>query len=336
MFAAVGTLSPGGQSTGEDPFAMLRPDIVIDNDDRQALDAGKVVLKILPAQDHELAVLVAGSLRANGAELSTKINDIARFKRSSFVPEVGRFSDPPTLKDLDELTLDDVDLEAIKQCRPGDCALKLSDREIDDLRQTAAANTNDASVANAINREFHRIVLNRVRAYLTQGLSGIPHYATGDHQIDLGTAFDSLLRHARFVQSNAPQLGAYLAGYPDAPSPDGKTTSFLYWSKEKYAWKPIVSVTHVTIVAPRQTSTCLELLVASKEVFATRYTSGALVLTFLIRGTDRRAPHYLVYVNRTWVDGLHALWRPFLNHRIRSQAVKVFAAARTRIERAAG
>ena len=71
---------------------------------------------------------------------------------------------------------------------------------------------------------------------------------------------------------------------------------------------------------------------ASREVFATRYTSGGLVLTLLLRGTDARAPHYLVYLNRTWVDGLRAFWRPFVNHHIRSQGPKVFAATRARIE----
>jgi hypothetical protein len=37
-------------------------------------------------------------------------------------------------------------------------------------------------------------------------------------------------------------------------------------------------------------------------------------------------------MNRTWVDGLHALWRPFLDHRIRGQARRVFSAVRERIE----
>jgi len=99
-----------------------------------------------------------------------------------------------------------------------------------------------------------------------------------------------------------------------------------------FAWKPIISVTHVTIVEPDQPGTLPELMAASREVFSTRYTSGALMLTLLLRGTNTRAPYYLVYLNRTWVDALHAFWRPFINHRVRSQGRKAFAAARARIE----
>ena len=73
-------------------------------------------------------------------------------------------------------------------------------------------------------------------------------------------------------------------------------------------------------------------MAASREVFSTRYTSGALTLTLLLRGTDARAPHYLVYVNRTWVDALRALWRPFVNRRVKSQGRKAFEAVRVRIE----
>jgi len=130
-------------------------------------------------------------------------------------------------------------------------------------------------------------------------------------------------------------LGTYLARYPDAPSPPAMTSSFFYWSKERYAWKSIISVTQVTIVNPGLDDGSPELVVTSKEVFATRYTSGGLVLALLLRG-DGRAPHYLIYINRAWVDGLRAFWRPFINHHIRSEARRVFAAARTRIEAANG
>jgi hypothetical protein len=42
---------------------------------------------------------------------------------------------------------------------------------------------------------------------------------------------------------------------------------------------------------------------------------------------------YVVYVNRTWVDGIRALWRPFVEYRVKSQAKKVFADVRERLER---
>ena len=318
------------QSAGVDPFAILKPDIAIEQDERQKLDARDVVLKILPAADRELAVLAAGALNASSTKLTEKINDIAALKRSPSVPQIGRFSNPPALADLDGLTLDDDDVDAIEECSPGDCGLKLSEREINELRRTTQGVARRAST-EAINREFRRIVLERVTAYLDRGLAGIPEYATGSSQVGLPAVFDTLLQRSAVVRDKAPQLSTYLARYPAAASPPGMTTSFLYWSKEKYAWKSIISVTHVTIVSPPPSDTSPELVVTSREVFATRYTSGGLIVTLLLRG-DGRAPHYLVYINRTWVDGLRGFWRPFVNHRIRSQARRIFDAGRARIE----
>jgi len=279
-------------------------------------------------------VLAAGALNATSTKLTDKINDIAMLKRSSSVPEIGRFSNPPALADLAALTLDDDDIDAINACRPGDCPLKLSEREIDALHQTANRASGGA-LTQAINQEFRHVVLERVTAYREHGLTAIPEYATGHSQVKLPSAFDLLLRHSAFVRDKAPQLGTYLARYPDAPSPPAMTSSFFYWSKERYAWKSIISVTQVTIVNPGLDDGSPELVVTSKEVFATRYTSGGLVLALLLRG-DGRAPHYLIYINRAWVDGLRAFWRPFINHHIRSEARRVFAAARTRIEAANG
>jgi hypothetical protein len=91
-------------------------------------------------------------------------------------------------------------------------------------------------------------------------------------------------------------------------------------------------VTHVAIMRGGSHGDAPEVLIASREVFSTRYTSGVLALTLLLHGADASSSRYLVYVNRTWVDAVRALWRPFVEWRVKSQAAKVFAMARDRIE----
>jgi hypothetical protein len=46
-----------------------------------------------------------------------------------YIPVVERFSSPPQIEDLERLTLADGDLDDIRDCRPGDCGLKLSGGE---------------------------------------------------------------------------------------------------------------------------------------------------------------------------------------------------------------
>jgi hypothetical protein len=55
--------------------------------------------------------------------------------------------------------------------------------------------------------------------------------------------------------------------------------SFLYWSKEELGGgKPIITITHVSMIPiPREAQT--EMVVASKQVFATHYLSASLSLT---------------------------------------------------------
>ena len=95
----------------------------------------------------------------------------------------------------------------------------------------------------------------------------------------------------------------------------------------------MISVTQVTILRNDSDEALPEVLVVSRDIFATRYTGGSLVLSSLIR--DPNAPpnrRYLVYLNRTWVDGIRAFWRPLVEYRVKSQARKVFAAVRDRLE----
>lgn len=306
--------APRAQSS-DDLFAFLRPTIQVTGDERRELDDRGVVLRILPAKDRELAAFAAGSLDAGADALLASVRNIASLKKGRLVPQIGRFSPQPAIEDVQSLTLDAVDIAAIKRCRPDDCDLKLTAAEIDRLHQAAVRDGGDATAS--LNREFRRILVDRVSNYLRHG------NAEGEEE------FAALLRHSAFIQAQMPQLGLHLERYPTLPMAGAE--SFVYWSKEEYGWKPMITATHVTIVrgdGERQP----ELIVASRDILSTRYTSGSLVLTLLFR--DRPSSrHYLVYVNRTWVDGLRGLWRPFVEHRVKGQAKRIFADVRERIER---
>ena len=83
------------------------------------------------------------------------------------MPVIGRFSHPPRIEDLQGLTLDDKDLEDIRKCEPGDCGVKLSHQEIEDLRQTIARAGIDWK--DAVQKEFRSLVLARAKRYLVGG-----------------------------------------------------------------------------------------------------------------------------------------------------------------------
>jgi hypothetical protein len=313
---AASSASSPSSSTGVDPFEFLRPAIRFSDEERQRLDDRTVIVRILPGSGHELAALAAASLNVGADALVASVNNIAELKKSSFVPEIGRFSPTPRLEDVRNLTLDDGDVDEIARCRPDSCGLKLAPEEILRLQRTIPER--GQRTKDRIEAEFRHIVVERAARYLREG--------------DFGSApeFATLLQHSPFVQGIMSQLGAYLERYPAVRLADAE--SFLYWSKETYGWKPMIGVTQMTIVRGSGERGAPEVVIAARDVFAVRYTSGSFAFTMLFRDPDDASQRYLVYVNRTWVDGVRALWRPFVEHRIKGQAKKVFSVARERIE----
>ena len=64
-----------------------------------------------------------------------RVRDIVNFKKSENVLQIGRFSNPPQREDLAGLTLDDVDIEAIKECRAKSCDVKMSAKFMERTRK---------------------------------------------------------------------------------------------------------------------------------------------------------------------------------------------------------
>jgi hypothetical protein len=310
-------MAVSAQSAKADPFDFLRPTIEFSADDRRELDDRGIVLKILPASGHELATMVAASLNIGPEAFIAKVRNIAALKKGPSVPEIGKFSSSPAIGDLQTLTLDDSDIDAIERCRANRCALKLNAAEIDRLHRARVSGARDPR--ESVRQEFRQVVLDRATGYLAGGAQ------------DTKPQFLTLMQNSPLV-ARTPQLASYLERFPAAPLPGAE--SFLYWSKETYAWNPMISVTQVTILRNVGDSALPEVLVISRDIFATRYTGGSLVLTSLVRDPGPAATRrYLVYVNRTWVDGIRALWRPLVEYRVKSQAKKVFAGVRDRLER---
>jgi hypothetical protein len=304
----------------DDPFAFLRPTIQFSEDERHKLDDRQVVIKILPADGHELAAMAAASLDAGPEALVRSVRNIVDLEKSALIPQLGRFSPQPRLDDLRALTLEDVDIAEIRQCEPGHCGLKLEADEIARLQRVVSGTDGTDSSRGEITQELRRIMLARAQRYLQRG--------------DERTAaqFATLLQHSPYLRARLPALVASLERYRDGHVPG--VESFLYWSKEMYAWKPMITITHLTIRRGDGANGEPEVAVASRDIFSTRYTSGTLTLMLLLRSPDS-SRRYLVYINRTWVDGVRALWRPIVEHRIKKQARTIFADVRARIERGA-
>lgn len=303
-----------------DPFAWLHPAISLDETARSHIDRGDVLVRILPAGDGELGVFAASRLDTEPEMLATWAASIADLKKSPYVLAVRRFSDPPAIEDLDTLALDDSDLESARRCTPGDCALKIASGDIESLRRAARAG--GTQWKDAVQRQFRRIVLDRVNAYEAEGFAGLSPYADRQKRLYPQVAFASLLASSPYLQSD--------------PITDvaARTESFFYWSKEQYGTgKPVITVTHVDVVRP-PVPCALRVALVSTEILATHYRNASIGLTAVVE--DVAGQGYLVYVNRSQLDVLGgffgALKRAIIESRVKSESVQVFGELRRRLE----
>jgi hypothetical protein len=316
-------------ATRADPFAFFQPSVTLGTEERDRLDEGKPVARTLPGADREISMFAAVAVDIDGDRLVAWMREIAALKKSSYVLAIGRFSDPPTLDDLADLRLDDGELSKIRRCRPGDCDVKLSGTEMRQLRR--AADEGGDAWKERVQEGFREVVLQRVRAYLDGGHGALPPSEDHSRAVDPGSSFARLIARSVFLTRNVPEFADHLSGYPASPLPG--VESFVYWSKERLANKPTISVTHVNILRGRPPNTP-DALVASKQIFATHYFNASLALTAIVG--DQSGSRYLAYLNRSEVDALGGpfggLVRWVAQRRLRGEAMRVLENLRVRLE----
>ncbi len=315
-------------STPVDPFRFFAPSVTLTDEERGRLENGEPVTRILPGRGLEVAVFASVPVDVDGDRLVAWMRRIDALKKSSYVLAIGRFSNPPTLDDLAQLSLDDDELTDVRQCRPKHCALKLSAHEMSELR--AAAAQAGGGWKSALQEAFRLAVLRRVQAYLAEGI--VSPYDDHDPPVQPSARFRELLDRSAFLLEHAPAFVEHLRGYPQTAATG--VESFLYWSKERLAGKPIISVTHVSIVRGCEDG-LPDALVAGKEIFSTHYINASLSITAIV-ADSRGGPNYLVYVNRSEVDTLGGMFgglvRMIMQRRLKAEAATVLAGLRRRLE----
>lgn len=314
-----------------DPLASLAPDGFLDAKKQADLSSGAAVVDVLPARAGDLAIFGAAKIRVGTDRLGAWMRQIEDLQRGPYVPTAARFSDPPRLQDLDRLVLDGSDLDDIRDCERGDCGLKLSGDEIDQLRRRVVVA--GGQWRSAVQAEFRSIMFNRAVAYLARGDDGMAPYEDHDRPVFPGMAFEAIAARMDGAKLADPGVTEYLRRFPDMRRDD--IESFLFWSKERFgSGKPIVTITHVAIV-PAVRGDQTELVIASKQVFATHYISASLSFVSITTPTSS-GDRYLLYTRRSHVDVLLGFWggltRRIVESRIRGEGPSVLDVIRRRLE----
>jgi hypothetical protein len=280
---------------------VLVDDLDISPGDLHALLVGDVVGRTIDTLDpHELAAYGATRLTLSKEAFFARYRDVVDFKRHEAVRQIGRFGTPPSLEDVLGLTFEPGTLEDLRACRPGDCKVKLPAATIarlrSDVRWTTPHWRDDCQLL------LRQELVRGVHAYATTGEAALPEYADRKTPSRLADQFRAIIEHSSYLERLAPELARYLVEFPHDPLP--VTDSFVYWSKEAFGLKPVVSATHVVVYRAAQHPGVM--IGASKQLYATHYLEASLGLTIAVDAEPigGRPSIYLLYVNRSRVDAL--------------------------------
>ena len=314
-----------------DPFGFFQPSVKLDERDQTRLAKDDVIVRMLPADDGHVAVFAATRVNASPDRLLQWTRAIESFRQGSQVVGVGRFSEPVADSDVDALTLDDDELNALRKCRVGSCDLKLTAPEVAEVQ--SAVRAAGKGWRDAMQRSFRRILIARVRLHRERGLLALPPFADRSRRMSVGEAFSAIVARSPYLARALPGVVNSLVAPPqDDIAVDD---SFYYWSHDRYgAGRPVVTVTYVRLVR-RDEPGVPRTLTISTQIFASHYTEGALGLS-AVTCDEAQIACYLAYLNRTQVDFLGGLFGGFkrsaIEGRIESETPNLLRDVRERLE----
>jgi hypothetical protein len=300
--------------------------------ERDALVAGHPLIKLLDADpSKEIAVLGAVWVNAASRLYVEQVKNIEQFERGGAFRITKRISNPPSPDDFAALTISDQDFEDLKDCRIGDCALKLDADGVQTLRAEVDWGKPTAKAdATAL---FRRLALEYVNGYREGGNARLGVHRDKERPTFVANEFRSMIERLPRLGAELPDLTRYLLEYPNATL--ANSTDFLYWQETQFGLRPTVRISHLVIQErPNQT------VVASKMLYASHYFWTALELRVLLLDPARGPGFWLVAMNRSRSDGLSGFTGRLLRGRVRGEVEDgtraALTATKTRLESKGG
>jgi hypothetical protein len=267
-------------------------------DDLARIATGRVYSHSLPVRHpREVATLGIVRIQTTPQRYIEGLGDIAAFKRDDKILQIGTFSTPPQRGDVASLTLDGEDVRSLRDCRVADCNVQLSAEAIERFRAEVNWRATDASHQAA--ELMRRVLVDYVTQYLKVGSPAAMEYADSATRLSLADEFTGLVTADTTTWPRVPELRRHLLEFPSART---GSRDLVYWSKERVHQRPVISVTHLAIVAGAHESP-VQYAVASRQIYAMHYFDASLGITLLVPDTSAsKAATYVVYLNRSRID----------------------------------
>ena len=293
------------QTGADEPATFLRKHGALSATESAALDRGEPVSKLLQSKNgSEVASLGVGRVAVPLDFFLDEYRDIAAFKRAPEVLQIGKFGKSPVLSDLDGLSLEHSEVESLRKCKVGDCALKMSAEMIESVRRDVNWGAQDCDAQ--ANGAFRRALFEYVTRYLANGNEQLVVYRDRKNPLPLRDEFTSVVEESLYLAEYVPAFRDHMLQFPRSTLTCSE--EFIYWSKERFGYKPVVSLSHVTIWKGKLNGANAA-VISSKQIYASHYFSASLgISAFIESGAGSSQGAWLIYLNRTRSDLLQGIF----------------------------
>lgn len=299
LSASTSTIS--AQLTRDEFLKQLTAIATLSENDLTSLRSGNMLLKVLPSRDkREVSVFGVVRLREiQNIDLSGFRVALSQ-KNNKAMLGGGPLPAEASLQDLSGLTVDDRDIEGIKDCVIGNCDLKLSAAMIRRFREEVDWSSAEQKVQAT--ELFKTMLVDYTRDYLKRGDRALIEYADKRKPVRLADEYRVMMEGTTLVRIFAPELLEYLRKFPATELPGAE--SRVDWSIVDSGLKPIVTLTH-SVGYSRRSKDAQFLTIATKQIYASHYLDASLAFASLFRfGAGESAEEYLVLTSISRSDAL--------------------------------
>ena len=298
----------------------MRDVLGLTSDQMDAVNAGRPVARIVPSRELQ-EVALAGAVRVGGLSttLIQQFRTIETFEGRLGVGSIGRFQVIPKLEDVRGLTFDPQDLASLQHCEPGTCELQLTAEAIERFKTSVDWAAPDAG--DRANRLLQLMLFEMLGAYKIGGIAALGTYQDRAGPASIGFEFQKLLG-PRDLPVDVPDLTHYLSDFPRVTLRGAEDV--FYWNKASFGLRPTIRLNHMTIYPlsdPRPRRDGLRYVVATKQLYASRYFSSTLELRSIV--DDYAKPgkgFFLFYTSKSRVNGLPGLLGVVVRNAVKNRA----------------
>ena len=281
----------------------LKQDLGLTQDQISSVRNGQPFAEALQSRTPaEIFIFGAIYINADPSSYLKYAYDFNRLRNTPGYLAINQYSNPPQLSDLKGFGLDSDDIQSLKSCNPGNCAIQLPGSTIEDVRKSI--NWSAPNVDDQVNQYLQKTALTRMQLYQQQGDKLLGEvYNDKKQQVNVGDQFKYILSYSKALPQDVPEFYNYVVNYPQLKA--ANIDSMFYWENVKFGLKPTLRIVQVVTMrgnSPNEPA----YTIAEKQIYSSHYFETALDLTYCISGNDnpKQPGFFLVQVMGSEQAGL--------------------------------